>query len=137
MHCVICGTAFTERFKPVEEPEPPRNWSAALALSAVAPGAGHMSVGRYGSGVARLALFLTWMAGALMLGIGGGRGAMLAVAPLFIGAVIVWAGSMVDVQRLSQAQEELLVGRRLLFLVIGVLVLLGAGLLISAVRLLP
>ena len=137
LHCVICGTAFTERFRAAPEPEPPRNWSAALAMSAVAPGAGHMSVGRYGSGLARLTLFLIWMAGALMLGIGGGRGAMLAVAPLFLGAIAVWAGTLVDVQRLSQAQEELLVGRRLLYLVIGVLVLLGAGLLISAVRLLP
>lgn len=137
LNCVVCGTAFTERFRAAQEPEPPRNWSAALAMSAVAPGAGHMSVGRYGSGVARLILFLTWMAGALMLGVGGGSGAMLAVVPLLIGAIVVWAGTMVDVQRLSQAQEELLVGRRLLFLVIGVLVLLGAGLLASAVRLLP
>ena len=44
LHCSACGTAFTERFRPAEEPEPPRNWTAALAVSAIAPGAGHMSV---------------------------------------------------------------------------------------------
>lgn len=136
LHCVVCGTAFTERFRAAQEPEPPRNWTAALALSAVAPGAGHMAVGRYGSGAARLILFLTWMAGALLLGVDGGAGAMLAVAPLLLGAVVVWAGTLVDLQRLSQAQEEFLVGRRLLVLVIAVLVLLGVGLLASAMRLL-
>lgn len=136
LHCAVCGTAFTDRFKTPEQPEPPRNWTAALGISVIAPGAGHLAVGRYGSGAARLILFVVWMAGALMVGSGSARATSLAVAPLALGAVAVWAGSVLDIHRLSQGQEEVLAGRRLLVLVVVVLVLLAAGLLGSALRLL-
>lgn len=134
--CVVCGTSFVERFRADEAPPQPRNWNQALAMSAIAPGAGHLAVERYGSGLARLVLFLTWVAGAILLGGGGGGGSLRAVAPLLIGAFVLWAGSLVDLQRLRDGQDELLVGRRLLWLVLGVLGLLGLALVTSAVQIL-
>lgn len=128
-NCSVCGTGFVEQFR-ADEVQPERNWSQALLMSAVAPGAGHMAIGRYGSGVARLVLFLTWAGGAIALAGGGGR-ALVAVAPLALGVVVVWAASLVDLYRLQQGEEELLVGRRLLWLVVGVLLLLGIGLFAS------
>ena len=127
MACSVCGTAFAEQFRE-EKPEPPRNWTQAMALSAIAPGAGHLAVGRYGSGASRLVLFLVWAIGAVLLTSSGGRSALIAVIPLLLGMVTVWVGSIVDLYRLQHGETELLVGRRLLWLVIGVLALLGIGL---------
>lgn len=131
--CAVCGTPFVERFRADEEPEPPRNWSQALAFSAVAPGAGHLAVGRYGSGWARLVLFVSWIIGALLMSSSGGARAGV---PLLLGAAVMWAGSLVDLRRLQQGQEELLVGRRLLWLVLGVLLLLGVTMVTSALQIL-
>lgn len=131
--CAVCGTPFVERFRAAEEPEPPRNWSQALAFSAVAPGAGHLAVGRYGSGWARLVLFVSWIIGALLMSSSGGARAGV---PLLLGAAVMWAGSLVDLQRLREGREELLVGRRLLWLVLGVLLLLGVTMVTSALQIL-
>ena len=126
-HCQICGTAFLSRFQETE-PEPPRNWTAALLMTVLAPGAGHISVGRYGTGVARLVLYLGWVVGAMTVaGFAGGRG-VLVVTPLVLGALVLWAGSIVDVYRLQHGESELLGGRSLLWLVVGTLILMGLGL---------
>lgn len=131
--CAVCGTAFVERFRADEAPEPPRNWNQAMAFSALAPGAGHLAVGRYGSGWARLVLFVSWVVGALLMGSSGGARAS---APLLLGAAAMWGGSLVDLRRLQEGQEELLVGRRLLWLVLGVLLLLGITMVTAALQIL-
>ena len=131
--CAVCGTPFVERFRAAEAPEPPRNWSQALLFSAVAPGAGHLAVGRYGSGWARLMLFVSWIIGALLMSSSGGA---RAGAPLLLGAAVMWGGSLVDLRRLQEGQDELLVGRRLLWLVLGVLLLLGITMVSSALQIL-
>lgn len=128
--CAVCGAAFADRFRD-DTPEPPRNWGQALALSAIVPGAGHIAVGRYGSGVARLVLFVTWLLGAVVLGNAAGARGIAVVTPLMIGVLILWIGTIVDVYRLQQGDTELLTGRHLLWLVVAVLVLLGMGLFAS------
>lgn len=124
--CAVCGTSFLERFA-AHTPDEPRNWNAALGLTLVAPGAGHMAVGRSGSGLARLVLYWSWLMGAVLL-LSQGSGTMAVATPLLLGAVVVWAGSLIDLLRLRQGESEFLVGRGLLWLVVGVLVLLGMGL---------
>lgn len=131
LHCSVCGTGFADQFE-TPAAEVPRNWSQAFALSAVAPGAGHLAIGRYGSGTARLVLFLTWILGAILL-VGGGRRALIAVIPLLLGAVAVYAVTLADIRRLERGEAELLVGRNLLYLVLGVLGLLALGLITSLV----
>jgi hypothetical protein len=127
LRCATCGTGFVEQFRS-EDADEPRNWQQAFAMSAVAPGAGHIAIGRYGTGLSRLLLFLTWILGAILLVGGGGRRAMVAVLPLLLGAVVVYVATLVDLRRLERGQDELLVGRRLLWLVLGVLGLLGVAL---------
>ena len=130
-NCEICGTAFIDRFRQPDEPEPPRNWQAALVMTAVAPGAGHIAIDRYGSGFARLFLFIGWLLGAVALAQSGGGEAMFVIAPMLLGVVVLWAGSLLDIYRLQQGEPEVLAGRPLLWLVVGVLALMGIGLFVS------
>lgn len=128
--CLVCGTSFLERFRS-QEPEPVRNWATALLLSAVAPGAGHLSVGRYGAGLARLVLFCAWVLGAVLLATSAGSGALIAATPLLLGAVVLWALTLVDLYRLQQGESEILAGRTFLWLVVGVLLMMGVALFAS------
>lgn len=125
--CAICNTSFLQRFR-TEEPEPAHNWTGALLLSAVAPGAGHLSVGRYGTGAARLLLFVAWVLGAILLATSAGSGALVAATPLLLGAVVLWALTLVDVFRLQRGEAEILAGRTFLWLVVGVLLLMAVAL---------
>lgn len=126
--CQACGTPMTERFAGSEQPEhQPQQWTTALWLSVVAPGAGHLLVNRIGGGIARVLLFLVWVAGGWTLLQADGPGGPVA-APLLLGAAVIWAGSLADLVFLSRGGRELLGGRVLLWLVVGVtgLALLGA-----------
>lgn len=125
MECTVCSTPFTARFSPPAKEEPERDWSTALLLSAVLPGGGHIAVGRHGSGIARALLYAVWLGGGLVLGLGAG--AIAVAAPLLLGALVLWGGSMVDLLRLREGQDEVLAGRVLLWLVVGVTVLLLLG----------
>ena len=126
-HCDVCGSSFLDRFR-TEEPEEPRNWNAALVMTMLLPGAGHLAVGRYGSGWARIVLFAGWLLGTLMLISAGGSQGVVMGTPLLLGALILWVMSMVDVYRLQQGDSEILVGRHLLWLVVGVLLMLAVAL---------
>jgi ribosomal protein L37E len=132
--CSVCGAGFAERYRS-EEPPRPVNWQAALGLSMLLPGAGHLSAGRVGSGAARALLFLVWLSGAILLA--GETGAGLAVAPLALGAALLWAGSVLDVVNLQRGRPEVLVGRTLLWLVIGVTGLLMVAVLATAISAAP
>lgn len=133
LSCGVCGTSLGARYaRPPAEPSA-QEWTTALALSAVLPGAGHMAVGRVGTGVARALLFTVWALGGVLLLVGGGRGALAAV-PLVLGAVALWGGTLWDVAALRAGRrQQLWSGRPLLWLVVGVTVLLlisalgGAG----------
>lgn len=120
LRCRVCGAGIAERYEARSQP-PAANWGAALALSALLPGAGQLALGRYGSGVARCLLFVVWLLGAAAL---TAAGAGAAGAPLWLGTVTLWAGSVLDVTRLRHGQAELLTGRVLLWLVVAVTLLL-------------
>ena len=125
--CAACGTSLLQRFRS-DEPPPPQNWGVALLLSAVVPGAGHLSIGRYGTGWARLVLFVAWVVGALLLASSAGSGALIVATPLLLGALVLWALTMLDLYRLQQGEAEILVGRTFLWLVVGVLLLMAVAL---------
>lgn len=133
LSCAVCGTPLSARYAEPEAERTPRDWTTALVLTLFLPGAGHVAVGHYGSGVARLLLFATWAVGALLLGTSApGPAAVLAVAPLALGVVVVWIGSVIDVQQLRHGDRELLGGRALLWLVVGVIALSMVGLVAAA-----
>lgn len=129
LRCGVCGAGIAERYEP-PGPTPTANWGAALALSALLPGAGQLALGRYGTGVARCLLFVVWLLGAAAL---TAAGAGVAGAPLWLGTVALWAASVLDVLRLRQGQPELLAGRALLWLVVAVTLLLVVAVAVATV----
>lgn len=99
-------------------------WGAALALTAVVPGAGHIGLGRYGPGFARALLFAVWVVGGVALW--RARGA-LAGGPFVLGAGLLWAGALGDLAALRAGRREVLGGRWLLWLALGIVVLTVVG----------
>jgi hypothetical protein len=123
--CGVCGTSLAARYDRAAEPLA-HNWRAALALSALLPGAGHIAVQRYGSGIARALLFVTWALGAVYL-FGAGSRAAAAATPMLLGALVLWLGSLADLVQLQRAEREVVNGRMLLWLVLGVTILSAVG----------
>jgi len=138
LRCGACATPLSARWErrdadaatplSVRFDEP---WTAALALSAVIPGAGHIGLRRYGSGIARAVLFAVWLTGGVALLVSGG---VFAGAPLLLGTALLWAGSLADVAALRAGRREILGGRALLWLVVGVLGLTVLALFAAALR---
>jgi len=118
--CDVCGASFADRYRPAMAEAPPVNWQLALVLSALAPGAGHVAIGRYGSGLARLLLFVVWLLGAFTVLTGAGSGAALVAAPLLLGVAVLWVTGLVDIQRLRDGRPALLNNRAFLWLVVAV-----------------
>lgn len=99
-------------------------WVAALALSAVIPGAGHIGLGRYGEGLTRALLFAAWVVGGTALWVGGG---VLAGGPFVLGAGLLWGGTLVDIAALRRGRRGVLGRRPLRWLVVGVVLLAVVG----------
>jgi ribosomal protein L40E len=121
--CATCG-GEREGFgvgsgRRADRPVPP---AVVLIASALLPGAGHLLVGRVGTGVARLVLWVLWLpAGAAMV---RAAGVVVVAAPglaLLIGASLLWLATLVDARRLTVGDaREVLAPRPLLWLVAGV-----------------
>ena len=123
-----------QRARPRGEPVPlqPRTVETGrvMLLNALLPGAGHIAAGWIGSGLARLVLYCVWVVGGAAISSAGGA---IVAAPLLLGAAILWLASMHDGWQLRERGPQLLNGRALLWLVIGVTVLTLAGVAIAAV----
>jgi hypothetical protein len=137
--CTTCGGP--RRGFGVDERDvrpPPSAGPRLAAASLVLPGLGHVLAGRYGSGVARALLAVSWLLGGLVLLRGATRGGAspLPSVPLLVGAVTVWAASLADVRRLTVDEgREWLHPRALLWLTSGVIGSLVVLLLMTATRL--
>jgi hypothetical protein len=120
--CQVCGASLGAQFE-TPESAPRAEPRAALAASAVLPGSGHLLSGRPGSGIARAVLFVVWLVGGILLATSsGGAGPVWSALPLLLGAVALWAASLVDLTRAQRGESELLGGRGLLWLVVAVIV---------------
>lgn len=117
MSCAVCQAPFDQRD---EATAPVRDWRRARLVSVVAPGVGHIIVGRAPSGIARVVLFWLWALGAVLLGADAARGAVLPAAVLVAGAVTVHVLTLGDLGRARKGLPERLAGRFLLWLVVGV-----------------
>ena len=95
---------------------------SVTALSVALPGAGHLLVGRVGTGSARLLLWVLWLVGGLSTVRGAGSATLaLPGVVLLVGAGVLWAATQVDVQHLTAGRDREVLGtRRLLWLVGGV-----------------
>lgn len=138
LECRVCATPLSARWLRAERPQPADTrfgepWAVAFLLSVVVPGAGHIGLRRYGTGVGRAVLYAVWLAGGVGLLAAGGRQAAMAAAPLLAGALLLWGASLADLQALRAGRRELLAGRVLLWLVVAVIGLSVVGIFAAAV----
>lgn len=117
--CEVCGTAFGAAWTPDEADVSEERWREARMRTFFLPGLGHLHVGAGGPGLARAGLFLLWLVSGLALGLAGGAG-VIAAAPLLLGAFTLYGTSVLDIASRQRGAKELLVGRSLLWLVVGV-----------------
>lgn len=101
-----------------------------VALNAVLPGLGHLLVGWVGSGLARILLFGVWVVGGLLLSSAGG---VVAALPLFAGAGVLWLAGLFDGWQVVTGARQVLSGRALLWLVVGVTLLATVSVVASIV----
>ncbi|MFU8841314.1 MAG: hypothetical protein ACNA8R_11425 [Nitriliruptoraceae bacterium] len=129
--CLGCG-ARRLGFTPAEvaAPSVPRvGVTVSLLASALLPGLGHLLRGVLGLGLAVLLLWLLWAGGALASR--GGAAPLTAV--LVLAAALLWAVSLLDLQRRTTDAEPVLTGRLLAWGTVGVtgllvLAAIGGGL---------
>jgi hypothetical protein len=122
--CATCGAPFGQVVGAGSDDLVERDASTVLLLSAVLPGAGHIALGRTVDGLVRAAMYLLWVAGALVLlrGAIGTPAPALPAAPLGIGALALWLLSARDAVALAEgSRDQLLTPRVFLWLVVGVI----------------
>jgi hypothetical protein len=124
--CAVCGIPFTARFA-VAERRAPVDWAAARTASVLLPGLGHIRADRPATGWARIVLFAVWALGGLLILGGAGTAGLPVAAPLLLGAVVIHLLTQVDLRNLEHGGAELLAGRTLLWLVVGVTLLVVVG----------
>ncbi len=117
--CGVCATPFTARFADAEKRRDV-DWRTARLRSALLPGLGHIAAGRAAQGVGRAVLFSVWLLGGLVVVLGAGSRGLLIGAPLLLGAMAVHGMTLHDIAALERGRRELLAGRTLLWLVVGV-----------------
>jgi TM2 domain-containing membrane protein YozV len=118
--CAACGSArvgFTPTAAAAATARAPTG-SAPLVASALLPGLGHLLVGRPGSGVARILLWLLWAGGAGLTLVSVGVTSTALV--LALAASALWAITLQDLSRLADGRPQVLTGRVLAWSVVGV-----------------
>ncbi len=131
--CAVCGTARSG-FGVEAGTRPTTTDAPVFGASLALPGLGHLLARRTGSGIARLGLTLLWLGGGLAILLGGASVvARLPGLVLLLGVVVLWVGTVLDARELEAGgSRELLDGRALLWLVVGVTVALILALLLAA-----
>lgn len=120
--CATCGAARVGFGDPVTPSADATDVAEQVVLgaSAVLPGAGHLLVGRVGSGITRAVLFLLWAAGGLWWIVSTQDGRSPGIV-LLVGAVVLWAATLVDANAITKGQSVEPFGvRGLLWTVVGV-----------------
>ncbi|HVF54155.1 MAG TPA: zinc ribbon domain-containing protein [Actinomycetota bacterium] len=129
--CPVCGTKLAESVKPeVERPE--RDANAMALMSLFFPGAGHAMMGLWGEAISRGVISIFAVGATLVFGIQG--------APVWITvayglvATALWAAAAHDAWQEANGRHNsaFLVGRRFTFVVLGMIMLLMLGFVMSA-----
>lgn len=134
--CSVCGASFADTIREEAPARSPRDPGKAALFSLVFPGAGHAYIGLWGQAAAR-GVISTWV---VMVAIfsalqrGSGSGSM--VATFSAVAFGLWLLGAHDAYREADldAGAVLLKGRRFVFLVLGLLLLLAVLLVAAGLR---
>ena len=133
-YCAVCGAAFAEAIKPKEEPRPQRDAGMAAMISLFMPGAGHAYLGLWPQAITRAVVSL-WVLVVVLAGLLQGDIPGSNALAITFGAVAfaLWVIAAHDAYREAQgeARQAILKGRRFLYLVMGLLILLFLVLLLA------
>ncbi len=135
--CAVCNAEFGEDPTTTAEVRPVSP-TTALAASILVPGAGHVMLGRIGTGIARGVIAWTWLLGGLALTTSAMSSDQTPISGvlLLLGAVGVWGASLVDLQTaLAGRRDELLEPKVLVWVVAGVVGLLTITLMFQSFQL--
>lgn len=123
--CATCGTPFATVMREQADPRPRVDGGDALRWSLVFPGLGHHRMGRTMDGLARAVLFGVSAGMAVMMVLGGLRGAVtLSVFSLFVlAALAVYGLSAQETRRLLRGGGLLVSSRVLMWVLVGVIFL--------------
>lgn len=118
--CPICGTSFARLFE--EGSEGSRVSSEVAARSGLIPGLGHLRAGKAGDGVARMFVFgLSLVFLAIFFTADAGRWSLLVTGLYIVFCFALIAESYVDAGRAAAGERELISGRNLLWVAVGLL----------------
>jgi hypothetical protein len=98
-----------------------------MAASVALPGLAHILAKRTATGVLRALFFVSWLVGGILLAKEAAASGQTITAslPLFLGALVIWVGSVLDAQAITRTGEDVvLVPRVFMWVVIGVVGLL-------------
>lgn len=134
--CAVCGAEFgedttTEEVRAVSP-------TTALAASILVPGAGHVMLGRIGTGIARGVIAWIWLLGGIALTTSATASDQTPISGvlLLLGAIGVWVASLIDLQTaLAGRRDELLEPKVLVWVVAGVVGLLTITLMFQSFQL--
>jgi hypothetical protein len=133
--CSACGASFARTIRPEGRGAQDRDPGAAALVSLFCPGAGHAWLGLWGQAAARFVIS-AWATGvAVLSALQKGSGAAAAAAVVFgLVATFLWVAGAHDAYREAQGHPRavLLTGRRIVYLMVGLLVLLMLLLMVQA-----
>lgn len=99
--------------------------AVAVTATVIAPGAGHVVLGRTLAGFTRLVIAGAWLAAGLHWALGDVPAARLAGGVLLAGVGMLWVTTLADVRAVTRREQEPVGARGLLWLVVLVTVALA------------
>lgn len=136
--CAVCGAALADSFggSSGEDLRTDVDPAKVVIASVLLPGAGHVLLGRSGTGFGRMLLYVVWAVGGVLLlqAASDSDGSVLPALPLLTGALVLLATSVLDAVALRRGdtRTELLSARSLLWLTVSVIGLTTLALIASA-----
>lgn len=128
--CVACGATFADALRPPLERQPRDSGTAAL-LSLLFPGAGHAYLGLWAQAATRAILSVWTLLVVVFLAMEGKGGGAAFVSALFgLATIALWAIGAHDAYREAGGHDQLVLlkGRRLVWVVAGMLITLAVAL---------
>lgn len=130
--CSVCGTLLSELMLPQGPERPARDPGTAAMLSLFLPGAGHAYIGEWGQGIARAIMQAFVVLVAVLTAIQAGVNWVVLI--FGAAALALWMVAAHDAYREASGEPRsaLLYGRRFMWVVMGLLMLLMLAVVLSA-----
>lgn len=133
--CKVCGASLSSALRPPDKERPERDPGTAALISLFLPGAGHAYLGLWGDAVARAVTSL-WVSAIVAISLVQGPNARFMAIVFGLAATALWfAGAHDAFQEASgRSSQQLLKGRAFMWVTIGLLLLLMAMVIFTALQ---